>query len=375
MFCPLVVITLAANYRDSQKKFMRTKDIAEALVARLDGDGAIEIARLVHPAKAERPSDLALATSADVAAALGRSKAQAVVVSAENPIPSGSFRAIIVVDEPRLALAKLTALFDPGPAHDWGIHPTAVVACDAELGEGISVGAYAVIGPRSRIGAGTTIMSQVTIGADVAIGARGMFYSGVRIGDRTVIGDQVIVHPNAVIGADGFSFAPDLTSAASFMPGVTVTRVHSLGNVEIGDDVEIGACTTIDRATLETTRIGRGTKIDNHVHVGHNVSIGESCFLCGMVGISGSVIIGNRVRLGGGVGIGDHVRIGDQAVVGAGSGVATNVAAGAFMLGYPALPHQRAMEQFVYSGRQKKLHEKVEGLVMRLDAMERTNKK
>ena len=168
---------------------------------------------------------------------------------------------------------------------------------------------------------------------------------------------------------------PTSRTRLAFTPGVTVTRVHSLGSVEIGDDVEIGACTTIDRATLELTRIGRGTKIDNHVHIGHNVTIGESCVVCGMVGISGSVTIGNRVRLGGGVGIGDHLRIGDAAVIGAGSGVASNVAAGALVSGSPAVPHQRMLEQVLYAGRQKRLHEKVEDMASRLAAMERTNKK
>ena len=354
---------------------MRTKDIAQALAGRLDGDGAMEIDRLVHPARAERPSDLALAISADAAAALAHSKAQAVVVLAKHPVPSGSFRAVIAVEEGRMAVAKLTALIDRGPAHDPGIHPTAIVAPDAKLGEGVSIGAHAVVGPRSRIGAGTTIMPQVTIGADVTIGAQGMFHAGVRIGDRSTIGDRVIVHANAVIGSDGFSFAPDLASPIAFTAEVVLTRIHSLGSVMIGDDVEIGACTTIDRATVEFTRIGRGTKIDNHVHIGHNVGIGESCVVCGMVGISGSVTIGDRVRLGGGVGIGDHLRIGDQAVVAAGSGVAGNVPAGAFVSGYPAQPHRRTLEQFVYSGRQKRLHERVEDVASRLDALERTNKK
>ncbi len=354
---------------------MRTKDIAQALAGRLDGDGAIEIDRLVHPARAERPSDLALAISADAAAALVRSKAQAVVVLAKHPVPSSSFRAVIAIDEGRVALAKLTALFDRGPAHDQGIHPTAIVAPAAKLGEGVSIGAYAVVGPRSRIGAATTIMPQVTIGADVTIGTHGLFHSGARIGDRSTIGDRAIVHANAVIGSDGFSFAPDLTSPDAFTAGVALMRIHSLGSVVIGDDVEIGACTTIDRATLESTRVGRGTKIDNHVHIGHNVTIGESCIVCGMVGISGSVTIGDRVRLGGGVGIGDHLRIGDQAVVAAGSGVAGNVPAGAFVSGYPALPHQRTLEHIVYAGRQKRLHERVANIVSRLDALERTNKK
>ncbi len=356
---------------------MRIQDIAQALAGRFEGDGAMQIDRLAHPARAERPSDLALAISADAAAALPRSKVQAVLVTDAQRVPSGSFRATIIIgsSEARAALAKLTALFDPGPVRDAGIHPTAVVAADAMLGDRVSIGAYAVVGARSRIGAGTTLMPHVTAGADATIGANGMFHSGVRIGDRVKIGERVIVHANAVIGSDGFSFAPDLTEPNAFTPGVTVRRVHSLGSVEIGDDVEIGACTTIDRATLETTRIGRGTKIDNHVHIGHNVSIGESCVVCGMVGISGSVTIGDRVRIGGGAGISDHVRIGDEAVVAAGSGVAGNVAAGAFVSGYPAQPHHRSLEQLVYASRQKRLHEKVENLASRLDAMERTNKK
>ena len=354
---------------------MLTKDIAKALSGRLDGDGGIDVDRLVHPARAERPSDLAVAMSDEAAASLSQSKARAVVVSAAGTVRSGSFPAIIAVNETRMALAKLTALFDRGPWQDEGIHPTAVVAADAKLGDGVSVGAYVVIGPRSRVGAGTKIMPQVTIGADVMIGAQGLFHSGVRIGDGCIIGDRAVVHANAVIGADGFSFAPDLMSAATFTAGIELTRVHSLGNVVIGDDVEIGACTTIDRATLESTRIGRGSKIDDHVHVGHNVTIGENNILCGMVGISGSVVLGDRVRLGGGVGVADHVRIGDEAVVGAGSGVAANVPAGAFVLGYPAIPYRRFLERQLYLGREKRLHDKVNAMVSRLDALEAALKK
>jgi UDP-3-O-[3-hydroxymyristoyl] glucosamine N-acyltransferase len=350
---------------------MLVRDIAEALGAKLDGDGEIAIDRLVHPARAERPSDLAVAMSPQTAAALAQTKAQAVLVAEAAPPPSRSFSAVIAIAEPRMALARLTALFDPGPPHERGIHPTAIIAPDAKLGPDVCIGAYATIGPRSRIGAGTTILAQVTIGADVTIGGQGLFHSGVRIGHNCRIGERVIVHGNAVIGADGFSFAPDLMSASAFTAAVAVQRIHSLGNVVIGDDVEIGACSTIDRATLESTRIGRGTKIDDHVHIGHNVTIGESCILCGMVGISGSVVMGDRVRLGGGVGVGDHVRIGDQAVVAAGSGVGSDVAPGAFVSGYPALPHARSVEQHLYLGRQKRLHDKVAAMAARLDELER----
>lgn len=354
---------------------MLTQDIAQALGGRLDGDGTIDVDRLVHPDRAERPSDLAVAMSAEAAATLPRSKARAVVIAEGRPVASGAFPAIIAVGQTRMALAKLTALFDSGPPHDSGIHPSALVAPDAGLGKGVCIGAYAVIGPRARVGSGTVVMPQVMIGAEAAIGADCLLHSGVRVGHGCTLGDRVIVHGNAVIGADGFSFAPDLMSASAFTAEVTVTRVHSLGNVEIGDDVEIGACTTVDRATLESTRIGRGSKIDDHVHIGHNVTIGESCILCGMVGISGSVVLGDRVRLGGGVGIGDHVRIGDQAVIAAGSGVATDVPANAFFSGYPAQPHPRTVEQHLYLRRQRRLHDKVQAMASRLDALERTVKK
>src|SRR5262249_45970944 len=150
-------------------RFMLTGDIAQALSARIEGDKAIDIDRLVHPAKAERASDLAIAMSSGAAAALAKSKAQAVVVSSESAVPLGGFKAVIAIDDPRPALATLTALFDPGPASGDGVHPTAVIAPDAKIGEGARIGPYAVIGPRSRIGAGTTILPHATIGGDVVI--------------------------------------------------------------------------------------------------------------------------------------------------------------------------------------------------------------
>jgi UDP-3-O-[3-hydroxymyristoyl] glucosamine N-acyltransferase len=148
--------------------------------------------------------------------------------------------------------------------------------------------------------------------------------------------------------------------------------VHSLGNVIIGDDVEIGAGTTIDRSTLQATRIGNGTKIDNHVHIGHNVKIGENCIVCGKVGISGSVTIGDRVRLGG-VGIADHVNLGTESIVGAGSGVGNDVPERTFVFGYPAMRIERTMEHLRYLGRQKALHRKVDEVKSRVEALERSN--
>jgi UDP-3-O-[3-hydroxymyristoyl] glucosamine N-acyltransferase len=256
------------------------------------------------------------------------------VVSAKRAPSADRFKSVIVVEQVRTALATLTKLFDPGPSHSEGIHPTAIVAPDAKLGEGVSIGPYTVIGPRSHIGPRTAILSNVSIGADVVIGEHGLIHSGVRVEDRVTIGHRVIVHSNAVIESDGFSFAPELGPRMPYPPELTLMRVHSLGNVVIGDDVEIGALTTIDRSTLEATRIGNGTKIDNQVHIAHNVTIGERCLIAGKVGIAGSTKIGDRVRIGGGAGISDHLTIGTEAIVGAGSGVGSNVPEKVFVSGF-----------------------------------------
>ena len=350
---------------------MLTKDIAIALGASRVGDGAKDIARIVHPDDAQHPEDLAVAIMSDTADALMRTRAEAAVVSAKRMPDPAKFASLIVIEEGRTALAILSALFDGGPAHGTGVHPTAVVAPDAELGEGVSIGPFVVIGPGSKIGAGTAILSHASLGANVVVGTNALIHSGVRIGDRVVIGDRVIIHFNAVIGADGFSFAPELGPRMPYPPELVLKRVHSLGGVIIGDDVEIGANSTIDRATLRSTRIGSGTKIDNQVQIGHNVTIGMNCLICGKVGISGSVAIGDRVRIGGGAGIADHVTIGNEAIVGAASGVGSDVAEGVYVFGYPAVAIDRALEQYRYLGRQKLLHRKINEIATRVEELER----
>jgi UDP-3-O-[3-hydroxymyristoyl] glucosamine N-acyltransferase len=343
---------------------MLVRDVAAALSAQFVGDGSLNVERAVHPSAAERPSDLAVAMSGDAFAALAESKAQIAIVADKSAKLHGSLKAIIIAGQGRATLARLTALFDTGPAHASGVHSSAVIAPDAVIGAGVSIGPFVTIGPRSRIGVNTKIMSNVSIGADVAIGEGSLVYSGVRIGDRVSIGDRAIIHFNATIGSDGFSFQP-VTGAGGGKP----LRIHSLGNVTVGDDVEIGANTTIDRATLETTRIGDGTKIDNQVQIGHNVRIGESCLVCGKVGIAGSVEIGDRVLLGGGVGIADHIKIGSDAIVAAGSGVGTSIAAGAKVSGYPAMPHERSVETFMFLSRHKRVLRDLDEVKARLAAI------
>jgi UDP-3-O-[3-hydroxymyristoyl] glucosamine N-acyltransferase len=346
---------------------MLVREVAEALSARLVGDGSLEIERIVHPADADRPSDLAIAMSPESFAALSTSQAVAAVVSPKLAEVPSRVKTMIIPEHERAALARLTKLFDGGPAHMPGVDKTAVVAPDAQVDAGVSVGPYVVIGPRSRIGAGTVILPHATIGADVTIGAQSLIYSGVRIGDRVSIGARAIVHYNAVIGSDGFSFLP--------IPSAPVpARVHSLGRVVIGDDVEIGAGATIARATLEATQIGDGTKIDNLVHIGHNVKIGKGCMICGLAGVSGSVTIEDGVVIGGRVGIADHLTIGGRAQVAGGSGVGTNIKPGVIVSGYPAIAHDKNLEMILYSRRLPALHDRVEKLKTKVEALERSQR-
>ncbi len=353
---------------------MKLRDVVHALSAQVLGDDTLEVTRVVHPADAIGPGDLALATSKDAVSALDGCQAEAVIVSEASAPLTEKFKAVIVAGNERMVLSVVTALFDPGPAHLGGIHPTAVIAPDALIAAGASIGPFAVIGARSRVGAGSKVLPHVTIGQDVAVGADCLIHSGVRFGDRVNVGDRVIVHHNASLGSDGFSFIPARRPSEPSRKGGLPTRIHSVGRIVVEDDVEIGAGTTIDRATLRETRIGRGTKIDNMVHIGHNVTIGESCLICGMVGISGSVRIGDRVMIGGGVGVADHLTIGSDSAVAAGSGVGTNVAPGTVVSGYPAMPHERSLRNFMLQGRLPALNNKVTDLQSRIEALEQTKR-
>lgn len=349
---------------------MIVRDIAAALSAPVEGDGSIEIAGIADPAYASG-SDLALAMTRESVSALTHTKARAVVVALKVAAAVDRFDAVIKVEHPRQALAVLTRLFERPVHRGTGIHPSAVVAPDAQIEEGASIGPLSVIGARSRIGTGTAILAHVTVGADVVIGRDCLFHPGARIGDRVVIGDRVILQHNVSLGADGFSYAapaPGEPSTGDEMS--TLARINSLGTVILCDDVEVGANTAIDRATLAATRIGRNTKIDNLVQIGHNVEIGENCLICGMTGISGSVHIGDRVILAGAVGVADHVTIGSDAMLAAGSRVLGDVPAKGEMYGYPAVPRKRAFEQIKYLARARVLFTEFGELRKRITALE-----
>jgi UDP-3-O-[3-hydroxymyristoyl] glucosamine N-acyltransferase len=349
---------------------MLLSDIARALGAQVSGDASLNVARLVHPADATGPADLAMALAGDAVPALADTRAKAAVVKPDTVVPPG-ISAISFGGHERMALVVLTGLFDQQPVHEHGIHPTASIAPDARVAEGASIGPLVPVGARSTIGTGSVVLAGASVGGDVTIGHDCVVHPGARICDRVRIGDRVVIQANAVVGADGFSFIPVRNPDGTKNPLDLPARVHSLGSVVIGDDVEIGAGTTIDRGTLRDTRIGRGTKIDNQVQIAHNVVIGEACIICGMVGIAGSATIGDRVILAAGSGVGDHVTIGTDATVSALAGVVSDVAPGTLVDGVPALPRQQAAERFMNIGRLKTLYPRVEELRRRIDMLEK----
>jgi UDP-3-O-[3-hydroxymyristoyl] glucosamine N-acyltransferase len=340
-------------------------DIAARLGADLTGDGSLVVEGLNHPSAAG-PRDLAIALEESALAALAGSPARAAVIRRGAEMPSG-LAAVLTVDHPRYALATLTGLFARQPHTAPGIHPTAVVDPSAAIEEPASVGPFVQIGPGVRIGRGSIILGHVSIGAHARIGADALIHPGVRLGERVELGDRVILHHNASIGADGFSFAIPEPGVPPPPGAPRIARIASLGTVILGNDVEVGANSCIDRGTIEATIVGHGTKIDNLVMIAHNNQIGEGCLIAGRVGVSGSCRIGNRVILAGGVGIADHVTIGDDAVVLAGAQVGSSrIAPGAVVIGMPAMPKDKFFEQVRYQFRLKKLFAEVAEIRQRL---------
>ena len=357
---------------------MQLRELAKALDADLVGDGGKHVARPVHPAEADAPGDLALAMEPALVKLLRDSPARLAVVSEGAEVPEGALDGYLVVRRSRHAMAGLMDVFARPPRRAPGVDPLARVAEDAVLGDGVSLGPFVTVGSGAVIGAGTVVLDSVSIGADARVGENCLFYPGARIGERVEIGARVILQPNACIGSDGFSYVtpkPGSVETAKATGRVEarnteIVRINSIGTVVLEDDVEIGACSTIDRATVAATRIGRNTKIDNLVMVGHNCRIGENCFICAQVGVAGSTVIGDRVVLAGQVGVADHITIGSDAVAAAGSGVGNNVPPRTVVAGFPALERGKAFEQHMYVRRLKSMFKGLEALKARVKALE-----
>ncbi len=238
---------------------------------------------------------------------------------------------LLLVKNPMLAAAKVLELFSPIELPPPGIHPRAEVHPDAELGTEVSIGALTVVERGADIGARTILMPGVYVGTGTRIGADSIIYPGVTIRDRCIIGARVIIHCNAVIGSDGFGFTRD---------GSKNYKIPQNGIVRIEDDVEIGACSTVDRATIGETVIGSGTKVDNLVQIAHNVRIGSDSIIVAQAGIAGSATLGERVVIGGQSGINSHITVGTEAMVGSRSGVVQDMDPGAAHIGFPSIPRR-----------------------------------
>lgn len=322
------------------------REIATALGAEAAGNLDCRIDSVSEPASAGAGA-LALAMDPRYAEGLAKGQAKSAMLWQGADWQALGLEAAIFAPRGRLAMAGLSRMFDAGPEIAAGVHPMALVDPSAEIGEGAAIGPFVSIGARVRIGPNARIASHVSIAEGARIGADALILQGARIGARVVIGDRFICQPGAVIGADGFSFVtPEKSGVEEIRETLgerdeiraqSWTRIHSLGSVSIGDDVEVGANSTIDRGTIRDTRIGNGTKLDNLVHLGHNVEVGRDCLLCGQTGIAGSARIGDRVVLGGQVGVSDNIFVGDDVIAGGGTKIMTNAPAGRVLLGYPAV--------------------------------------
>lgn len=325
------------------------KDLAASLGADTLGDASRRVTRLAEPSEAG-PDDLALAIAPKFAEQLTASSARAAVVWAGADLVALGLEGAIVAPRGRLAMAGLTRAMDDDPAFAGapGIHPTAVIDPTAQIGDGAQIGPFVVIGPDVRIGPDARIGAHVSIAREVSIGANVRLHAGVRVGPRVRIGDRFTAQMNAAIGGDGFSFTtegPSNVERAIASRGKpleptdgTWHRIHSLGAVEIGDDVEVGANSTIDAGTVRATRVGHGVKIDNLVQVGHNVVLGDDCLLCAQAAVAGSAVLGPRVILGGKSGVADNITLGRDVVAGGGAIILSGVADGVFVSGHPAQP-------------------------------------
>lgn len=333
------------------------RELADLLGADLQGDGS-RIINGVAPLDQAGPGQLAFFANPKYREQLRTTRAEVVLVPPGEPCD----RPRLVSRDPYADFARVTAIFAlPLPRPAAGVHPLAAVHERAHLGREVAVGPGCVIGDGAVIGDRTVLAADVFIGEGSRIGADCWVHPGVVVRERTEIGDRVILHANAVLGADGFGFAP---------VGGAYLKVPQIGRVVVEDDVEIGACTCVDRAALGETRIGRGSKLDNLIQVAHNVSIGPDTAIAAQTGISGSSSLGRHVTLGGQVGVTGHIHIGDEVTVGAQSGISNDVPARSFLFGTPARPYREVMRQLAALVRLPELLARVRHLEERVKRLE-----
>ncbi len=331
--------------------------LAATLGATLEGDAG-RVVTGVASLEAAGPDDITFVSDARYREAALRSRAGAFLVPEDLPALPGP---VLRCRSPRASLVDLLNLFHPPPPIVPGIDPTARVASDARIDPTAAVGALTVVESGAVVGPAARLGPLVYVGAGAEIGEGSVLYPHVVVGERVRLGRRVVVHSGAVLGADGFGYVFD---------GGRHRKIPQVGTVIIEDDVEIGANTTIDRATLGATRVGRGSKIDNLVMVAHNVEIGEDVIIAAQAGVAGSSRLGRRVMLLGQVGVADHVTVGEGAILGAQAGAPRDVPAGETMLGSPARPARQARRIWAAESELPELVRRLRALERRVEQLE-----
>ncbi len=320
------------------KKFT-IEEICESVGGELVGSPTILITGLEEISEAQT-NQLTFVGEKKYISQWNQSSASAAIVNEKLDIEPGPDRALVRVTDADLAMAQVLQLFEPDPPKcETGIHATAVVDPSAEIGEGVAIGAGCYIGPRVVIGANTKLYPNVTVLDDTSIGSGSVIWSGTVVRERCTIGKDCILHPNVSIGADGFGYRPSAD-------GRGLVKVPQIGTVTLGDGVEIGAGSCIDRGKFSTTYLGDGTKIDNLVQIAHNCKLGRFCVMAGQSGLAGSITLGDGVMMGGGARVKDHCTVGSGAKLGGNATALTDVEPGKTILGTPAYDYRTTIRQW-----------------------------
>jgi UDP-3-O-[3-hydroxymyristoyl] glucosamine N-acyltransferase len=321
------------------------QEIATYVQARLLGDGTVRLSGIASIQSASAGDLVFVEVERNLGTALD--SPAAAVIAGDFAATTTTSKPLLLVSQPKLAFGRAAQLLSPRRVRNLGVHPTAVIHASARLGNSVAIAERVVIGEDAQVGDGTWIGAGCVIERDSIVGSNCELYPHVTTYSGVRIGDRVVVHSGAVLGSDGFGYVHDSTTGF-------YEKFPQVGRLEIGDDVEIGANSTIDRGALDVTRIGRGTKIDNLVHVAHNCQIGENVVIAAQTGLSGSAVVEDNVVIGGQVGIADHVRIKKGAILGAQSGIPSNKiirGKGIVFWGTPARPIREYLRELAVLAR------------------------
>jgi UDP-3-O-[3-hydroxymyristoyl] glucosamine N-acyltransferase len=332
---------------------LTTAEIADKVGGRLYGNPN-QVITDVSSAEKAGPQHVTFARGVYVEY-LSQMKAGVIIIDEDAGVDPEKFEQnIIVCDDARRAFGDMVAFFHPEPHYEPGIHPTAVISPSAKIDPSATVMAYCVIDDDAVIGKNCVLFPYVYVGKKAVLGEGCEINPGAVIHENSILGDRVVLRAHAVIGGQGFGFSTDEQGHH--------THIRQLGNVVLGNDVEIGAGSTVDNSAMNSTLVGRGTKIDNLVHLGHNVEVGEDCFLCAQVGVAGSTTVGNHCILAGQVGVTGHIHITDNVILGGKTGVTGNIKKPGTYVGYPARPHGEWGRTQVLIGRLPEIRKKIRRL-------------